>query len=86
MTNAQRQALQALCERYHVPFRPSDFKPAYDLPKGYVAGWVGPSPLDGMRRSNASIMVGPFGRSWLIVSRTDAGSVRAANGQGRGRK
>ena len=42
MTNAQRQALQALCERYHVPFKPSDFKPAYGLPKGYVAGWVGP--------------------------------------------
>lgn len=43
MTDAQRTALVNLCERYGVPFDPSHFTTgaAWDLPPGYVAGWVG---------------------------------------------
>lgn len=41
MNEAQRAALVALCDRYRVPFVESDFHPTFDLPDGYVAGWVG---------------------------------------------
>ena len=41
MTIAQRDALWELADRYHVPFREDDYHPAFDLPEGYVAGWVG---------------------------------------------
>ena len=40
MNEAQRAALTALCGRYNVPFSESDFRAAFDLPAGYVAGWV----------------------------------------------
>jgi hypothetical protein len=42
MTPQQSQALRELCERYHVPFVASSYRPTFDLPSGYVAGWVGP--------------------------------------------
>jgi hypothetical protein len=42
MTDAQRNALTALCERYHVPFSEDAFRYAFGLPAGYVAGQVGP--------------------------------------------
>jgi hypothetical protein len=41
MTEAQRTALQSLCERYRVGFDPTHYAPSFDLPDGYVAGWVG---------------------------------------------
>ena len=41
MTTAQRDALWELAGRYRVPFREDDYAPAFDLPQGYVAGWVG---------------------------------------------
>lgn len=41
MTLAQQHALAALCERYHVTFNEADYAPRFDLPAGYVAGWVG---------------------------------------------
>lgn len=41
MTDAQRAALQDLCDRYHVEFDPTKYHPRSDLPPGYVAGWVG---------------------------------------------
>ena len=42
MTQAQYDALKALCKRYDAPFNPADFSPAtYDLPEGYVCGMVG---------------------------------------------
>lgn len=41
MTDAQREALTALCERYKVPFNEGDYTPAFDLPDGWVDGWVG---------------------------------------------
>jgi hypothetical protein len=49
MTEAQDTALRALCGRYGVTYRPDDYWPTFDLPAGYVAGWVGgndgPRPL-----------------------------------------
>jgi hypothetical protein len=41
MTEAQREALQDLCDRYKVPFDPATFHARSDLPPGYVAGWIG---------------------------------------------
>lgn len=41
MTAAQAIALRALCERYHVEFNGDHYQPQFDLPDGYVAGWVG---------------------------------------------
>ena len=40
MNEKQRKALEDLCRRYRYPFDPNNYKPTYDLPKGYVAGWV----------------------------------------------
>lgn len=42
LTAAQTAALAALCDRFRVPFDPTAFAPTFDLPAGYVAGWVGP--------------------------------------------
>jgi hypothetical protein len=38
-----------ICKRYKVQFDENDYKPAFDLPDGYVAGWVG-GPEHGMVR------------------------------------
>jgi hypothetical protein len=42
MNESQIVSLVALCTRYKVEFNPEGYKPAFDLPDGYVAGWVGP--------------------------------------------
>ena len=42
MTDAQRAALAQLCKNYHVQFDARAYSPAFDLPTGWVAGWVGP--------------------------------------------
>lgn len=42
MNDKQREALRILCERYGVPFDEERFFSRFDLPEGYVAGWVGP--------------------------------------------
>ena len=42
MNDLQRQALTALAERYNVEINDDNFRPTFDLPAGYVAGWVGP--------------------------------------------
>lgn len=44
MTDAQRETLRALCSRYRVPFRESDYavsQGGLDSPAGWVEGWVG---------------------------------------------
>lgn len=41
LTDAQTEKLQILCDRYKVEFHPDDYQPAFDLPDGWVAGWVG---------------------------------------------
>ncbi len=45
MTEAQEAALRALCGRYGVPFERTNFPPQFDLPTGYVAGWIGVDKL-----------------------------------------
>lgn len=40
MTDAQATALRSLCERYRVEFKPEEFFPRFDLPEGWLAGWV----------------------------------------------
>lgn len=49
MTDEQRAALAALCERYKVPFDEHDYTAQFDLPEGYVAGWIG-GGAHGLRR------------------------------------
>jgi hypothetical protein len=41
MNLKQEKALRNLCRRYRVPFNPGDYHPQFDLPEGYVAGWIG---------------------------------------------
>ena len=42
MTLDQEHALAAKCRDYKVAYIPGSFKPAFDLPDGWVAGWIGP--------------------------------------------
>lgn len=37
----QEVALRALSNRYNVPYNPAWFYPQFDLPAGYVGGWIG---------------------------------------------
>lgn len=41
LTRAQERSLRALCGRYGEEFHFGDYTPQFDLPPGYVAGWVG---------------------------------------------
>lgn len=41
LTLAQAERLRALCENYGVEFHAADYKPGFDLPPGWVEGWVG---------------------------------------------
>ena len=41
LTAAQETRLRSLCQRYGVTFDAADYHPQFDLPTGYVAGWVG---------------------------------------------
>jgi hypothetical protein len=41
MNVAQHRALMRLCRGYHVLFVASNYHPQFDLPSGYVAGWIG---------------------------------------------
>ena len=61
MNELQRQALTAICQRYNVEFHEEDYRPAFDLPTGYVAGWVGGY---GIQATHPTIYVGasPEGR------------------------
>ncbi len=42
MNDAQELALRRLCDGYKVPFDKTAYTTQFDLPPGYVAGWVGP--------------------------------------------
>lgn len=42
LTKEQRAALDRLCQNYGVEFDESKYTPQFDLPPGWVAGWVGP--------------------------------------------
>jgi hypothetical protein len=41
MTAAQEATLRRLCDGYKVTFDTADYHPQFDLPTGYVAGWIG---------------------------------------------
>lgn len=41
MTSAQIAALSNLCDRYKVEFDPMHYATQFDLPSGYVGGWIG---------------------------------------------
>lgn len=41
MTDAQELALRRLCDGYGVKFDADHYHPQFDLPPGYVAGWIG---------------------------------------------
>lgn len=41
LDDAQERALRDLCERYSVEFDPLHYRQSFDLPLGYVSGWVG---------------------------------------------
>lgn len=41
MTVGQVGALVKLCARYSVTFDPLHYAPSFDLPSGWVAGWIG---------------------------------------------
>jgi len=41
LTPEQVAALTKLCDRYGVKFDPAHYYPPFDLPSGWVAGWVG---------------------------------------------
>jgi hypothetical protein len=44
MTAAQEATLRRLCDGYKVTFDTADYHPQFDLPTGYVAGWIGGRP------------------------------------------
>ena len=41
MTEAQKDALQRLCDRYKVEFKEHEFHPGLGSPDGWVEGWIG---------------------------------------------
>lgn len=42
LTLEQEWAIQRLCRNYNVAYIPSKYIPQFDLPDGWVAGWIGP--------------------------------------------
>lgn len=52
---AQQAALAALCMRYDVEFVAEHYTPQFDLPDGYVAGWVGGYAI---QKEHSTIYVG----------------------------
>jgi hypothetical protein len=42
LTPEQVAAIRKLCRDYHTEYRPENYTPAFDLPDGWVAGWIGP--------------------------------------------
>lgn len=67
MNDAQRQALQRLCERYNVTFDPNHYI-TYPLDSfmmaGWVEGWVGGPQHNGWPDAHRTLYVGcdPDGR------------------------
>ena len=45
MNEIQRKALRDLCSRYKVEFNEKHYFKPFDLPQGWVAGWVGGNEL-----------------------------------------
>ena len=51
LTLLQETALYALCERYEVTYDPSHYHHTFDLPEGWVAGWIGGPEQQQIRRT-----------------------------------
>ncbi len=51
LTTAQEEALKAICQRYNAPYNPDHYLPAFDLPEGWVCGWVGGSAFQETHRT-----------------------------------
>jgi len=41
MSKEQEGAARSICQRYNVAFDANNFHTQFDLPAGYVAGWIG---------------------------------------------
>lgn len=41
LTDQQTDTLRRLCEQRALTFDPDHYQPQFDLPPGYVAGWIG---------------------------------------------
>lgn len=41
LTAEQEAALRGICGRYKVGYDQDHYQPRFDLPQGWVAGWVG---------------------------------------------
>lgn len=44
LTREQEAALRGLCAGYDVVYNPDHYRPSFDLPVGWVSGWVGGKP------------------------------------------
>ena len=55
VTVLQETALSSLCERYNVQYHPEDYQQTFDLPAGWVAGWVGGAAV---QQTHLTIYVG----------------------------
>jgi hypothetical protein len=42
LTAAQHKRLRQACADYAAEYDPANYQPTFDLPTGWVAGWVGP--------------------------------------------
>jgi hypothetical protein len=51
LTMLQEAALSSLCERYEVEYHPDHYRPVFDLPPDWVAGWVGGIAQQDVRRT-----------------------------------
>jgi hypothetical protein len=58
VTEQQEARLRKLCENYGVGFDPEHYKPAFDLPSGWVCGWVGGFEHSGHYGNKRTLFVG----------------------------
>lgn len=61
LTEAQEKSLRAICDRYTVEYNEDHYHHTFDLPEGYVAGFVGGAEI---QAEHPTIYVGaaPDGR------------------------
>jgi len=59
MNQKQREALRKLSERYGVEFQEDSYFEGFDLPKGWVQGWIEePHKLEGGGWAGGKLYVG----------------------------
>jgi hypothetical protein len=77
MTDEQREALKSLCGRYNVEFDENDYVPAWDLPTGWVSGWVGGNEHVARRFDEATGEYVPLHGGTIFVGVSPDGSVNS---------